>query len=89
LVLQQAEFAAWITANLDASLQSWSEKPSNLVLIAIKIRSALKKSELRVWTEVPNILISDPIQEDLHVELHESEVNLIVFRPFSTRAITL
>ncbi len=86
IVLQRAGFASRITTDLEASIQAWQEKPSDLVLLAIKDLVAIEKiRELRALTEVPIVLVSKPIQEDLHVDLLETGVDLIVFRPFSAR----
>ena len=86
LILQRAGFAARITMDLDASIQNWQEKPSDLVLLSYKDEIALPKiRELRTLTEVPIVLISQPIQEDFHVELLESGIDQIIFRPFSAR----
>ena len=64
--------------DLDASIQNWQEKPSDLVLLSYKDEIALPKiRELRTLTEVPIVLISQPIQEDFHVELLESGIDQI------------
>ena len=86
LILQRAGFAARITTDLDASIKNWQEKPSDLVLLSFKDEIALPKiRELRTLTEVPIVLVSQPIQEDFHVELLESGIDQIIFRPFSAR----
>jgi DNA-binding response OmpR family regulator len=86
LILQRAGFAARITTDLDSSIQNWQEKPSDLVLLSFKDEIALSKiRELRTLTEVPIVLVSQPIQEDFHVELLESGIDQIIFRPFSAR----
>lgn len=86
LVLQRAGFASRITTDLEISIQTWQEKPSDLVLLAFKDQVAIEKiHELRALTEVPIVLVSKPIQEDLHVELLEAGVDLVVYRPFSAR----
>ena len=88
LVLQRAGFASRITTDLVASIQTWQEKPSDLVLLAFKDQVAIEKiHELRALTEVPIVLVSKPIQEDLHVELLEAGVDLVVYRPFSARIL--
>jgi two-component system KDP operon response regulator KdpE len=86
LVLQRAGFAARITTDLESSIQDWQEKPSDLVLLAFKDQVAIEKiRELRALTEVPIVQVSQPVQEDLHVELLEAGVDLVVTRPFSAR----
>lgn len=86
LVLQRAGFASRVSTDLEASLQDWQDKPSDLVLLAFKDQvPVVKIRELRALTEVPIVLVVKPIQEDLHIDLLEAGVDLIVFRPFSAR----
>jgi DNA-binding response OmpR family regulator len=86
LVLQRAGFASRITTDLDSSIQDLQDKPSDLVLLAFKDQVAIEKiHELRALTEVPIVLVSKPIQEDLHVDLLEAGVDLVIYRPFSAR----
>ena len=86
LVLQRAGFASRVTTDLDASIQDLQDKPSDLVLLAFKDQVATEKiRELRALTEVPIVLVSQPIQEDLHVDLLEAGVDLVIYRPFSAR----
>jgi len=88
LVLQRAGFASRITTDLETSIQDWQEKPSDLILLAFKDQVAIEKiHELRALTEVPIVLVSKPIQEDLHVDLLEAGVDLVVYRPFSARVM--
>ncbi|MFN2232603.1 MAG: response regulator transcription factor [Anaerolineales bacterium] len=86
LVLQRAGFASRVTTDLETSIQEWQDKPSDLILLASKDQVAIEKiHELRALTEVPIVLVSQPIQEDLHVDLLEAGTDLIVYRPFSAR----
>lgn len=88
LVLQRAGFASRITTDLDASIRDMQEKPSDLVLLASKEQLAIEKiRELRALTEVPIVLVSKPIQEDLHVDILEAGVDLVIYRPFSARIL--
>lgn len=88
LVLQRAGFASRLTTDLESSIQDLQDKPSDLVLLAIKDQVAIDKiHELRALTEVPIVLVSKPIQEDLHVDLLEAGVDLVIYRPFSARIL--
>ena len=88
LVLQRAGFASRVTTDLDSSIQDLQDKPSDLILLAFKDQVAIEKiHELRALTEVPIILVSKPIQEDLHVDLLEAGVDLVIYRPFSARIL--
>ena len=88
LVLQRASFASRLTTDLESSIQDLQDKPSDLVLLAFKDQVAIDKiHELRALTEVPIVLVSKPIQEDLHVDLLEAGVDLVIYRPFSARIL--
>jgi DNA-binding response OmpR family regulator len=88
LVLQRAGFASRVTTDLDASIQDLQDKPLDLVLLASKDQVATEKiHKLRALTEVPIVLVSKPLQEDLHVDLLEAGVDLVVYRPFSARIL--
>jgi DNA-binding response OmpR family regulator len=88
LVLQRAGFASRITTDLESSIQDLQDKPSDLVLLAFKDQVEIDKiHELRALTEVPIVLVSKPIQEDLHVDLLEAGVDLVIYRPFSARIL--
>ena len=86
LALQRAGFASRVTTDLDQALQNWEKKPSDLALLSFKEQIAIPKIlALRSLTEVPIALITKPIDEDLHVELLEAGVDLVIFRPYSAR----
>jgi DNA-binding response OmpR family regulator len=88
LVLQRAGFASRITTDLEASIREMQANPSDLVLLASKDQLAIEIiRELRALTEVPIVLVSKPIQEDLHVDILEAGVDLVVYRPFSARIL--
>lgn len=86
LALQRAGFASRVTTDLEDSIHDWPTKPSDLVLLSFKDEIAIIKiRELRSLTEVPIVLVTKPITEDLHVDLLEAGVDLVIFRPFSAR----
>jgi len=86
LVLQRAGFASRVSTDLELSIKEWLNKPSDLVLLSFKDDVPINQiRELRALTEVPIILVSQPIHEDLHVDLLEAGVDLLIFRPYSAR----
>ena len=88
IALQRAGFAARISTDLAQAIQDWQNQPSDLVLLSIKQNiSVLHIKDFRSQAEVPFVVIANPMEEDLHVELLEAGVDLIVFRPFSTRLL--
>jgi DNA-binding response OmpR family regulator len=86
LALQRAGFASRVTTDFKESIQDWQTKPADMVLLAFKDEVEITLiRELRSLTEVPIVLVSKPINEDLHVELLEAGVDLVIYRPFSAR----
>lgn len=86
LALQRAGFASRVTTDLEQAIQEWNNKPSDLVLLSFKDEVAIAQvHEIRALTEVPIVLITNPIDEDLHVDLLEAGVDLVIFRPYSPR----
>jgi DNA-binding response OmpR family regulator len=86
LALQRAGFASRVSTDLELSIQDWLNKPSDLVLLSFKDDVPINQiRELRALTEVPIVLVTQPIHEDLHVDLLEAGVDLVIFRPYSAR----
>jgi DNA-binding response OmpR family regulator len=57
-------------------------------LLSFKDQVSIERiRDLRTLTEVPIIIVTDLIQEDQHVSILETGVDLIVFRPFSARVL--
>ena len=88
LALQRAGFAARITTELDQTIQEWGNKPVDLVLLSFKDQIPIQQVHaLRTLTEVPIVTVTKPIDEDLNIELLEAGVDLLVFRPYSSRLL--
>jgi len=88
LALQRAGFASRITTDLRPAINEWHNQPSDLVLLSFKDAISIEQiRELRSLTEVPIVAVANVISEDLHVDLLEGGVDLIVIRPFSARIL--
>jgi DNA-binding response OmpR family regulator len=88
LALQRAGFASRVTTDLDQAIQDWHDQPSELVLLSFRDLVPVDQiSTIRSKTEVPLVVISGPMSEDMHVDLLEAGVDLVVFRPFSARLL--
>lgn len=88
LALQRAGFASRITTDLKQAIENWQAQPSDLVLLSFKTQIPLDQiRDFRSKTDVPLVLISAHTTEDLHVELLEAGVDLVVFRPYSARLL--
>jgi len=88
LALQRAGFASRVTTDLKLVINEWADQPSDLVLLSFPENIPFDGvRDLRALTESPFVVVTNPIGEDQHVELLESGVDLVIFRPFSTRLL--
>lgn len=88
LTLQRAGFASRVSTDLGQSVEDWDNKPSDLILLAFKDEVEIQQIQiLRSKTEVPIVLITIPLSEDLHIDLLEAGVDLVIHRPFSARLL--
>lgn len=88
LLLQRAGFTVRTVHNLDQAIDAWPEQSADFVLITLpeEITKAKKHIErIRLHTVIPIVIISDPINESLQVELLESGADLVILRPFGIR----
>lgn len=89
-VLQQVGFSVRSVRSLDQAIEAWPEKPSDLVLATLpEDKSSVVKQieQMRMYTAIPICVITDPLPEDLHVNLFEAGVDLIFSRPYSIRLL--
>ncbi len=88
LALQRAGFAARVTTDFDQVLQEWQEEPADLVLLSFAGEiPLLQLRELRARADTPLVAITNPISEDLHVDLLEAGVDMVSIRPYSVRLL--
>ena len=88
LALQRAGLAVTTATDLERALHAWSDKPTDLILLALRSDEALDDvRRIRTRTTVPIVLIANQIEEDTHYELLEAGADLVVSRPFSTRLL--
>ena len=88
LALQRAGFAARISTDLKHAINDWQNQPSDLILLSLKRDYPLSNIRvLRSQVDVPIVVISNPIDEDPHIDLLELGVDMVVFRPFSARLL--
>jgi DNA-binding response OmpR family regulator len=88
LLLQRAGFTVRTVHDLDKSVDAWPEQPADFVLITLpedipRAKNHIEK--IRLHTVIPICVISDPVNEDVQVELLESGADLIITRPFGIR----
>lgn len=90
VILQQAGFMVRTARSLDQAIESWPENPADLILIVLTgehSKSLTQIKQLRAYTAVPILLVSDLIADDVFVSYLEAGADLVVIRPYSIRAI--
>jgi DNA-binding response OmpR family regulator len=87
LVLQRAGLAVTTARNLDRAMKSWLERPADLIVLAIAGDPLSQVRTTRAETPVPLVLLTDPVEEELHFTLLETGADLVIFRPFSARLL--
>jgi DNA-binding response OmpR family regulator len=88
LVLQRAGLAVTTSNDLERALQTWPERPADLILLALSADDPLADvRRVRAETTVPIIAIVSQVGEEMHYELLEAGADLVVHRPFSARLL--
>jgi DNA-binding response OmpR family regulator len=87
LVLQRAGLAVTMAAELERAMQSWLERPADLILLALEGDPLAHVYRVRAETEVPVVMIVDPLAESVHCGLLEAGADLVVPRPFGVRLL--
>lgn len=88
LVLQRAGLAVTTSSDLDRAMQAWSERPADLILLALPEPGApAQVQRVRAESEAPLIVALDRIDEDLHYDLLEAGADLVLQRPYSCRLL--
>jgi len=88
VILGQAGFIVRSSSGLELAIETWPEKPADMVLIAQSEinQDVLKQiSQMRMYTVIPVCVITDPIPENLQVDLLESGTDLVITRPYGVR----
>jgi DNA-binding response OmpR family regulator len=88
LVLQRAGLTVATAKDLMHAMQTWQERPTDLILLALHDLSPQDQVRLvRAEAQVPLITVVNPVDEGLHFALLEMGVDLVVARPFSARLL--
>lgn len=90
VLLQEAGFLVRDARSLEQAIENWPENPADFILLALigdhpKTLTQLKL--LRAHAVIPILLISDALTDDMHVNFLEAGADLVVFRPYSVRAL--
>jgi DNA-binding response OmpR family regulator len=87
LVLQRAGLAVTAAQGLDRAMRAWLDRPADLILLAAGGDPLANVQRIRSETEVPLILLVDPLQEEEQARLLEAGADLVVARPFGPRLL--
>jgi len=87
LALQRAGVAVTMGADLERAMNSWFERPADLVLLTAMDDVVAQVLRIRADTEVPLVVVADPLAEQVHADVLERGADLVVTRPFSTRLL--
>ncbi len=90
MILQQVGFRVRTERDLENAIDAWPEQPTELILIALTVENLAERkhvAQMRAFTAVPIVLITDLPSEDLLVDLLEAGADLIIPRPYGVRSL--
>jgi DNA-binding response OmpR family regulator len=88
LVLQRAGLTVAIAEEPEHALQTWQERPTDLILLALSNMDPEDQVRLvRAEAQAPLVVIISQTDEELHYSLLEMGADLVVVRPFSARLL--
>jgi two-component system KDP operon response regulator KdpE len=84
VVLQRAGLAVTSAGDSQRAMQTWPERPADLVLLALQGNDPLADiRRIRSETTVPTIVVINRVEENVHYQLLECGADLVVQRPYS------
>ena len=87
LVLQRTGLAVNTAHSVQRVVETWMERPADLVMLALAGDLVPHILSLRSATAAPIVVISDPITEETHSALLDKGADLVVPRPYSARLL--
>jgi DNA-binding response OmpR family regulator len=87
LALQRAGLAVTSAHDMGRAMKAWVDRPADLILLALGGDPQAHIQGVRSQTEVPLILLVDPLPEEAHAHLLEAGADLVVTRPFGARLL--
>jgi|GEM_PF-228391 len=86
--MQSAGLQTKVETNINSALDTWTEKPAELIVVALNSTDPLDAvHELRRTVIVPIAVIVEQIPEKLHAELILSGADYVAVRPYSMRLL--
>ncbi|NIW46458.1 MAG: response regulator [candidate division Zixibacteria bacterium] len=87
-LLQYAGLETRLIKHLSRAIESWPEKPADLIFISLTDKKYLETiSQIRNHTVVPIIILAELLSEDTQVMFYEKGVDLIIIKPYSVRLL--
>ena len=87
-LLQYAGLETRLIKHLSRAVESWPEKPADLIFISLTDKKYLETiSQIRNHTVVPIIILAELLSEDTQVMFYEKGVDLIIIKPYSVRLL--
>jgi DNA-binding response OmpR family regulator len=87
LVLQRAGLAVTTANRVERVIATWSERPADLVMLALSADALPHVRDLRSMTAVPIAVVTHPVSEDTHLALLDAGADMVVTRPYSARLL--
>jgi DNA-binding response OmpR family regulator len=88
LVLQRAGLTVAMAKDLSHAMQTWQERPTDLILLALtNVSPQDQVACVRAEAQAPLVTIVDTADERSHYTLLEMGADLVVRRPFSARLL--
>ncbi|HSG24478.1 MAG TPA: response regulator transcription factor [Anaerolineales bacterium] len=87
-ILQYAGMDARLVKHLSRAMESWPERPADLIFINLTELKYLELvKQMRNHTVAPIILLAEMLPEETQVGLYESGIDLVVIKPYSVRLL--
>ena len=89
LILQRAGMAVTQAKNLDRALANWSERPTDLIFLALLPNQSAEDlvRQVRIETLVPLVVKLSNVDENSHFNLLKLGADLVVTSPFSSKVL--
>lgn len=90
VILQQVGFRVRRGRDIEHAVDTWPDHPAELILIAFPEETPDKNitiKQIRAYTPVPIVLISDPLPETRFAAYLDAGADLVILRPFGTRSL--
>ncbi len=87
---RRAGLAVASSSDYQRVLKNWTDHPADIIILALQEKKDPIEilEQVREITQVPLLLITDPLTEDTFCILLENGVDVLLYRPISPRVLT-